>query len=271
MSMQRLKSLILIGTAAALVASCSTTPSGRTQFTVMSDAEMARESSRQLRLFRESQALVKDRATLDYIACVTNAIIDVVGEDGEDMYWEMAVVDQPVANAMVMPGGKIVVFDGILSVATNQHQLAAVMGHEVAHATARHSNERASRAMVTSAGIDIAAIVLGGGWANQTNAARGALSTGLALGVDMPFSRAAESEADLIGLDYMAMAGFDPRESVKLWQNMLASNETRKQPEFLSTHPSGETRIEHLVDALPRTLLLFNKAREEGKDPQCQR
>ena len=111
--------------------------------------------------------------------------------------------------------------------------------------------------------------MLGGGYSQQTAAASDALGMGAALGILNPFSRLQESEADLIGLDYMAMAGFDPRESVELWQNMNAKNKTAV-PEFMSTHPSGETRIEDLVSALPHALGLYNKAKEEGQDPQCQ-
>src|SRR5690606_39972459 len=132
-----------------------------------------------------------------------------------EMYWELAVIDQPDINAFVLPGGKISVFSGILQVAENQHQLATVIGHEVAHVTANHANERASRSMVAGVGIVIAAILLGGGYANQTRAAQQTLQTGAVLGILNPFSRKQESEADVIGLKYMAMAGFDPRESVK--------------------------------------------------------
>ncbi len=266
----KLKYLISLMLAAFLLASCSTTPSGRSQLVLKSDAELAREGTRQFNQLRETVPLVKDRATIDYVACVANAIVDVLEGADAEMYWELAVIEQPQINAFVMPGGKIAVFSGILGPAKNQHQLAAVLGHEVAHVTAKHSNERASRAMITGVGVDIAAILLGGGYAQQTDAAAGALSTGAALGVLNPFSRMQESEADLIGLDYMAMAGFDPRESVELWQNMGAAN-TSSVPEFMSTHPSGETRIEDLVNALPRALALYNTAREHGNDPQCQR
>lgn len=266
----RYKLLISLISAAVFVASCSTTPTGRSQVLLKSEAELAREGTRQFNKLRETAPLVKDRATIDYVACVADAIVEVLDEKDRQMYWELAVIEQQQVNAFVMPGGKISVFSGILGPAKNQHQLAAVMGHEVAHVTAKHSNERASRQMVTGVGIDIAAIVLGGGYARQTMAASQTLQTGAALGILNPFSRKQESEADMIGLDYMAMAGFDPRESVELWQNMISTNKT-KIPEFMSTHPSGETRIEDLISAMPRALALYNEARAEGKDPQCQR
>ncbi len=266
----RFNYLILLGFSAFLLAACSSTSTGRSQLVLKSDAELARAGAVQFNQLRNTAPLIQDRATIDYVACVANAVVDTLEGDDAEMYWELAIIDQPQVNAFVLPGGKIAVFGGLLGVAENQHQLAAVLGHEVAHATAKHSNERASRAMLTGVGVDIAAILVGGGYARQTAAAQQAMGTGAALGVLNPFSRMQESEADLIGLDYMAMAGFDPRESVQLWHNMNSSN-TTVVPEFMSTHPSGETRIEDLVDSLPHALALYNKAKEEGRDPQCSR
>lgn len=262
--------MILLMLAALFVTSCSSTPSGRSQLILKSDAELAREGTRQFNQLRATAPLEKDRRTIDYVACVANAIVDVLEGKDAAMYWELAIIDQPQINAFVLPGGKISVYNGILVVAKNQHQLATVLGHEVAHVTARHSNERASRAMMTGVGVDVAAILLGGGYARQTQAASDTLKMGASLGILNPFSRMQESEADLIGLDYMAMAGFDPRQSVDLWKNMNKSNKT-SVPLFMSTHPSGETRIEDLVDVLPHALGLYNTARAEGRDPQCQR
>ena len=146
---------------------------------------------------------------------------------------------------------------GLLTMASNQDQLAAVLGHELAHVTARHANERASRSALTDVGVDIASIILGGGYRNQTQGARNALSTGALLGILNPFSRLQESEADTIGLEYMSKSGFDPRESVVLCKKMNSKNTTRI-PEYLSTHPSGETRIDELISQLPNTLNVFN-------------
>jgi len=267
---EKFKLLISITILGYLLAACASSPTGRSQMILKSDAELAREGARQFHMIRETMPMVQDRATIDYVACVANAIVDVL--DGEDaaMYWELAVIDQADVNAFVMPGGKISVFAGILGVAENQHQLAAVLGHEVAHVTAQHANERASRAMVTGVGVDIAAILLGGGYTQQTQAASQTLGTGVALGILNPFSRMQETEADVVGLEYMAKAGFDPRESVELWQNMNEKNKT-KVPEFMSTHPSGDTRIESLVQQFPTALAFFNEAREQGKNPDCQR
>lgn len=253
---------------ALLVSACSSSPTGRKQLVLKSDAELEREGTRQFRMIQEQAPLVQDGAVIDYVACVADAIVGALDGEGGDLYWELAIVDQPDINAHVLPGGKIVVKAGLLGVTQNQHQLAAVLGHEVAHVTARHANERASRAAITGVGIDIAAILLGGGYSNQTRGAYGALSAGAALGIMNPFSRKQETEADVVGLHYMARAGFDPRQSVELWKEMNEKNKT-SIPEYMSTHPSGETRIENLVAQFPEALALYNEAKAQGKDPDC--
>jgi len=253
---------------AALVSACASSPTGRSQMILKSDAELAQEGARQFAEIRANAPLVTDRATIDYVACVANAIVDVMDEEWSKLNWELAIIDENQINAFVLPGGKISVYSGILQVATNQDQLAAVIGHEVAHVTARHANERASRGEVTGIGVDIAAIILGGGHRGYTKTARDTLQAGAALGIFLPFTRAQESEADVVGLEYMAKAGFDPRESVTLWKNMGARNE-KQPPEWLSTHPSGTTRIDGLVGQYPKVLLLYNQAKEAGKNPAC--
>lgn len=270
MTIQLQKLLITVALAALTVAACSTSPTGRQQLVLKSDAALEQEGARQFAMIRDKAPLVQDAATIEYVSCVANAIVNEVEGDDADLPWEMAVVNQPDVNAHVLPGGKIVVKAGLLGIADNQHQLAAVLGHEVAHVTARHANERASRATVTGTGVEIAALILGGGYANQTRGAYEALSAGASLGVMNPFSRKQETEADVVGLEYMAKAGFDPRESVELWKRMNARNESQI-PEYMSTHPSGETRIDTLVAQYPKALVLYNEAQANGKYPNCKR
>jgi predicted Zn-dependent protease len=270
MQSHSIKRLGYLLTAALLVSSCSSSPTGRSQLVLKSDAALEQEGARQFNMIRETVPLVRDRATIDFVACVANSIVDVLEGDDAELYWELAIVDQPDVNAYVLPGGKIVVNSGILTMTANQHQLAAVLGHEVAHVTARHANERASRASLTGVGVDVAAIILGGGYSNPTRGAQQALSTGAVLGILNPFSRMQESEADIVGLEYMSKAGFDPRESVELWKNMNSKNAS-KIPEYMSTHPSGETRIDDLIDNYPTALALYNDAQTEGRIPDCQR
>ena len=268
MSSHLSKVLIPLVFSMLVVAACSTSPTGRSQMIWKSDAELEAQSARAFNQMRAGMPLSTDRRKIDFVACVAEGVVAVLEPPHNDIDWELAVFDSESVNAFAMPGGKIGVFTGILEVAENQHQLAAVIGHEIAHVTARHSNERASRASLTNVGIDVAAIILGGGSRGATYTAQQALGAGAALGISLPHTRGQESEADIIGLEYMAKAGFDPRESVTLWQRMDATSD-KKPAEFVSTHPSSESRIEALVSQWPKTLPLYNEAIEEGRVPTC--
>ncbi len=267
----RYKVLILITFFASLAAACTTSPTGRSQMILKSDTELEAQASKEFAKLRAEAPLVTDRATIDYVACVATNIVDSLEGPEAKLNWELAVIDSQEQNAFVMPGGKIAVYEGILSVATNQDQLAAVIGHEVAHVTARHANERASRGEFTDIGVYIAAIVLGQGHSGFTQTAYEGLNAGAQLGIFLPHTRAQESEADVLGLQYMAKAGFDPRESVELWKKMQKEHEDSAPPEFLSTHPSSETRIEALISQYPGALALMNEAKAQGKNPNCSR
>ena len=269
--MRHFKIFLALTIAATVVFACSTSPTGRSQVILKSDAELAAESARQFSEMRASIPLETDRATIDYVHCVATAIVEVLDPEFRDLDWDMAIFDSKAVNAFAMPGGKIGVMVGILEAADNQHRLAAVLGHEVAHVTARHSNERASRSPIAGVGVQVAAILLGGGHSGATYTAYEALNAGAALGIMLPFNRTQESEADIIGLEFMARAGFDPRESVPLWQNMSKGEEgKREQAEFLSTHPSSEKRIESLISEWSKTLPLYNEAQAAGHTPNCQ-
>jgi len=268
MAKRHLKYLIpMIFVACASVA-CSSSPTGRSQVILKSDQELAVESARQFAEMKSSMPLETDRAKIDYIHCVAQAVVMQLEPEYRDLDWEMAIFQADSVNAFAMPGGKIGVMTGILKAAENQNQLAAVIGHEIAHVTARHANERASRGSFSGVGVQVAAVLLGGGHQGATYSAYEALQAGAALGIMLPFSRSQESEADVIGLSYMAKAGFDPRASVPLWQNM--DKEAGEAPaEFLSTHPSSETRIDQLVGEFGPTLKLYNEAKEAGHVPNC--
>ncbi len=255
--------------ATLLLASCATSPTGRSQVIWKSDAELAVEASKQFAEMTASLPLVTDRATIDYIACVANEVVSVLEYPYNEYEWEMRIFDSESVNAFAMPGGKIGIFVGILEAAQNQDQLAAVIGHEIAHVTARHVNERASRGSLTDVGIQVAAVLLGGGHSGATYTAYEALNQGAVLGIMLPFNRGQESEADIVGLEYMARAGFDPRESVPLWKNMSAQKGGNEPAEFMSTHPSSERRIEQLISEWPKVLPLYNEAVEEGRRADC--
>lgn len=267
----RIRILAACIAAMTVLAACSTSPTGRNQMILRSDDELAAEAARQFAEMRASIPLETDRATIDYVHCVATAIVEVLDPEYRSLEWDLAVFDHEAVNAFAMPGGKIGVMTGILAAADNQHRLAAVLGHEVAHVTARHSNERASRSPISNVGVRVAAVLLGGGHSGATYTAYEALNAGAALGIMLPFSRSQESEADVIGLEFMARAGFDPRESVPLWQNMAAANDEEAEPaEFLSTHPSNEKRIDSLVSQFGKTLALYNEAKANGHNPECE-
>ena len=269
MSMNRFLVFSSLALLAASLAACGSSPTGRSQMIWKSDAELAAESARAFNQMRASMPLVTDRKTINYVACVAQSVVDVLEPPYNEIEWELAIFESDSVNAFAMPGGKIGVLSGILKVTENQHQLATVIGHEIAHVTARHSNERASRSDLSNIGINVAAVILGGGYTGATYTAQQALQAGAAFGITLPHTRGQESEADIIGLSYMAKAGFDPRESVPLWQRMNASSE-KAPAEWLSTHPANETRIENLVNEWKQTLPLYNEAQEAGRVPNCE-
>ncbi|MEJ2258475.1 MAG: M48 family metalloprotease [Woeseiaceae bacterium] len=260
--MRRFKYLLPAIVAGLSLAACSSQPSQQTR------AEMEAESARAFNQMRASMPLVTDRETIDFVACVAQAVVEVLEPPFNDIEWELAIFESESVNAFAMPGGKIGVLSGILKVTENEHQLATVIGHEIAHVTAQHSVNRAKQAGLTNFGINAVAIILGGGYSGATYTAQQALAAGAAFGISLPYKRGQETEADVIGLEYMAKAGFDPRESVPLWQRMDASG-GKKPAEFLSTHPASETRIENLINQWQKTLPLYNKAKAEGRLPDC--
>ena len=269
--MKRFKVLISIAIAAFAIAACSSSPTGRSQMILKSDAEMEAQAASAFNQMRNSLPLSTNRAKIDFVRCVAEAIVWELHPPYSEIEWELAVFEDDSVNAFAMPGGKIGVFTGILEVTENEHQLAAVMGHEIAHVTARHSNERASRSSLSSIGIDAIAIVLGGGYTGGTYTAQQALQAGTQLGITLPHTRGQETEADIVGLEYMAKAGFDPRQAVDLWQNMAEAAGDKRPPEMLSTHPTSESRIENLVNEWQKTLPIYNQALADGKEPGCKK
>lgn len=184
-------------------------------------------------------------------------------EDAKAFNWEVTVIkDDQTKNAFALPGGKIAVYTGIFSVAKNDAGLAAILGHEVVHALARHASERMSQEVLAQAGLTAAGVGLGASGANPVlgQATMAALGLGTKVGVLLPYSRTHESEADSIGILLAAKAGYDPREAVRVWQRMQESSEGAP-PEFLSTHPSHETRIKRLQEAMPEALEIYQKVK----------
>lgn len=190
-------------------------------------------------------------------------------EAANEFKWEVTVIkDDATKNAFALPGGKIAVYTGIFPVADNESGLAAIVGHEVVHALARHGSERMSQGILAQIGLVGASIALGTqGFSPLTSqAAMSALGVGAQVGVLLPFSRAHESEADYIGLLLAADAGYDPHEAVRVWERMQQSG-GHEPHEFLSTHPGHETRIKRLSEAMPEALAHYEHA---NKAPVAQ-
>ena len=256
----KLLTILLIS---ALISSCATSPTGRSQLLLMSDSEMDQMGVQSFSSLKKELSIERDPKINAYVRCVATAITNEVSGN-----WEVIVFKDPSANAFALPGRKIGVHTGLLSVAKNQHQLAAVIGHEVAHVLANHSNERVSQQTAVSQGLSITQAVLSP-QSELGQTGMGLLGVGAQYGILMPYSRSHESEADIYGLDLMAKAGFDPKESVTLWINMSKAG-GQTPPEFMSTHPAHETRISDLQKQMPKALKLRKQAIAKGKKPQCK-
>ena len=245
---------------------CATSPTGRKQFIIVSDSQLALMASSAFTEMKSQTPQERDPRTLAYINCVAKPLIRESSGRVGDADWEVVVFKSDQVNAFAMPGGKIGVYTGLLKVAKTQDQLAAVLGHEVGHVMARHSAERMSAALATQAGLVAADQLL-----DKKNSNRGvylaALGLGAQFGVLLPHSRGNESEADVIGLELMAQAGFDPRSSIELWQNMAAASQGAP-PEFMSTHPSHSTRIDQLRERMNWALSIYQQ--HEQKRPSCR-
>lgn len=177
----------------------------------------------------------------------------------EGYEWEFNLVDEDQANAWAMPGGKVVVYKGILPVTRNEQGLAVVMGHEIAHAIANHGNERMSQGLLVQMGGVALSVALSEKPAETRQLYMAAFGLGSTVGVMLPFSRLHESEADHLGLIFMAMAGYDPRGAVDFWKRMAEQKGGASPPEFLSTHPADETRIRNIEKLIPEALQYYQE------------
>jgi predicted Zn-dependent protease len=258
--------LVCAGVLLGLTLACAVSPTGRRQLKLFSEEQMATLGAQSFDTIKQDRTVSTDPATNRYVQCVTEALRQVVDPRWQSN-WEVVVFEDPTANAFALPGRKIGVHTGLLRVARTPDQLAAVVGHEIGHVLAGHSNERVSQEYAAQAGLQIAASM------TDPNTAMGqstlaALGLGAEYGVLLPYSRAHESEADQIGVDLMAKAGFDPAQSVVLWENMQAAS-GQQTPEWMSTHPSNQTRIAALKALVPAAEAERQKARAAGRVPAC--
>ena len=269
-ALSKLFALLTLG----LVAACVTSPLGRQQLKIMPDSQMDAMGVQAFQQMKSSQPIERDSALNAYVRCVAEPIAAVSGSKLTPKQWEVVVFKDQTANAFALPGGKIGVHTGLLRVAKTDGELAAVLGHEVGHVLAGHGNERVSESLVVNLGLAGTVAILSGGQKKNDDRfglLMAALGVGAQFGILLPHSRDQESEADIIGLNLMAKAGFDPRESVALWKNMIADSGGRAPPEFLSTHPASESRIENLEAKIPKVMPDFERLKASGTIPHCQR
>lgn len=258
---------ILLGAAiAASLAACATTtsPTGRTQYVgAVSQAELNQLGAQAFAQMKAQKPQTSNAGQRDYVACVTRAIVSQLPANARSG-WETAVFADNDPNAFALPGGKVGVYTGIFTVARNQDQLAGVIAHEIGHVLSRHHDERITRQMGAQALVGVAGAAAGN--YGQLVSQGGSLVA--QAGFLLPGSRAQETEADVVGQQLMANAGFDPRAAVNLWQNMIAAGGGRP-PEWLSTHPNPQARIGELQKRAADLVPAMEAARRAGNNPRC--
>ena len=252
---------------AALLSACSTSPTGRKQLVLLPDSQLNEMGVASFAEMKSNTPASSSTQATQHVQCVADRIIAVLPDEYRKQNWEVVLFNDEQVNAFALPGYKVGIYTGLLTVAENQSQLAAVVGHELAHVIARHGNERVSTQLATSQALALG-YQLSGEESPEKIAIFQALGIGAQVGIILPFSRSHESEADLLGLSYMAKAGFDPRESVQLWRNMSAGGES-KAPELLSTHPSNSTRIKDLQANLSKNLPIYEDLVAQNKTAKC--
>ncbi len=265
---QTVAPILSILLAAALLTACQTSALGRKQLKLMPESTMSEMGVTAFAEISQKKPASSDAFANAAVRCVAGAVTGALSGPDARIRWEVRVFEDDTPNAFALPGGKIGVNTGMLRVADNQHQLAAVIGHEISPVLAGHANERMSAEMLVQTALGAVQAV-----ANPANPMHGQmvglLGAGAQVGVLLPYGQSHESEADLMGLDLMARAGFDPRQSIALWRNMAAAG-GEQPPEFMSTHPSHETRIADLAQRMNSAMQLFAQATSSGRAPNCQ-
>ena len=267
--MNRRKFLSYIGCSCGgfVLNSCATAPiTQRRQLKIVPEAKLNAQAAQIYEKIKEKEKLSDDLKTLNKIKDIGKKMENSIGEyfDRTNLNnpttlfdWEYILIDnKKVKNAWCMPGGKIAVYTGILDITKNTNGLAAVMGHEIAHAVAKHSVERASRGVILNTGTQLIDI-FSGGKLSQINRTTGMNTVGLLsqLGIMNPFNRKQESEADYLGMIFSSLSGYDIRETKKIWERMLESKKGKEIPEWQSTHPSAENRIKKINEWTNEILL----------------
>ncbi|TKS64510.1 MAG: peptidase [Nitrospira sp.] len=260
--------LVVAGLGVTVITGCETNPyTGRSQLLMISVSEEMQLGAQAYSQVKNDPKLrqSQDPREIEPVKRIAARIIEAAkrskyAEMAQQFQWEVIVIkNDKTANAFALPGGKMAVYTGIFPMAKTEAGLAAVMGHEVVHALARHGAERMSQGQLTNAGLQVIGAAAGaaGGGGMLGQAAMAALGVGAQVGVLLPFSRKHESEADYIGILLAADAGYDPRESVALWERMGQMSGSGAPSEFMSTHPSHETRITQLKKWMPEAMAIY--------------
>ena len=267
--MNRRKFLSYVGCSCCgiILPSCTTAPiTERKQLKIVSEAKLNSQAAQIYEKIKEKEKMSDDKKTLNEIKEIGRRMEESISEyfsrenladPTANFDWEYILIDKKkVRNAWCMPGGKIAVYTGILDATKNTDGLAAVMGHEIAHAVAKHSIERASRSALLNTGTQLIDI-FSGGKLSKVNKTTGMNTIGLLsqLGIMNPFNRKQESEADYLGMIFSSLSGYNIRETVKIWERMKKLNKGKEPPEFMSTHPSSDNRIKNLNEKMNEVIL----------------
>ncbi len=265
-----LLSLAIAATVSVSACATTTSPTGRKQYVgAVSQAQLDQLGAQAFAEMKAKTPQTTDARQAAYVRCVVNDIVAVLPAQWRTTGWETAVFADDQANAFALPGGKVGVYTGIFKVARNQDQLAAVVAHEIGHVVSHHHEERITRQAGAQSALQLLGALLGSRYGE--GAANAAVQGGSILaqtGFLLPGSRAQESEADVVGQQLMASAGFDPRAAVNLWQNMADAGGSRP-PEWLSTHPDPQSRLSELRARANGLLPAYEQARASGRRPNC--
>jgi predicted Zn-dependent protease len=264
-----IRSIISLFVLSAMIIACSKNAlTGKGQFTLLPESELQTMATTEYQQFLSTNKVVATSNNRDAEMVrrvgqrITKAVDTYYAEKGmtdklAGFKWEYNLVDDKAVNAWCMPGGKIVVYTGLLPITQNEAALAAVMGHEVSHALLQHGNQRMSQGLAQQLGGVALSVAVANKPQQTQNLFLGAYGAGTQLGVLLPFSRKHELEADDWGLKFAAMAGYNPQEAINLWKRMEQASGGQKPPEFMSTHPSEGRRIEQLEKLMPEALKYY--------------
>lgn len=237
---------------------------------LVSSTQMDQMGAEAFEKLKATDKLSRDPKRLAQAQCVVSALVRVLPDKLARQSWEVQVFEDPNPNAFALPGGKVGVNTGMFAVIKSQDELAAVIGHEIAHVSEQHANQRISRQMLVGVGLEAVGAYTGQRTSpERAKTTMGLLGLGAQVGVMLPNSREQEAEADRDGQEFMARAGFNPDGAVQLWQHMMATSRDGAPPQILSTHPDPQNRVRKLAERAPSLQPDYRAARAAGRRPAC--